>query len=126
MQPGSSLGDLGGVPGTVPIGLAKGAATAQQDLTNPTNLVTKPIGEIGKLPLISGGLPSLPGLNTLNASSPNKFAPLLPGVTGKNSSNGSSGTGGASTVKNFTDKLNDAVKKVTGGLTGGLHKASTP
>ncbi len=124
MQPGSSIGALGDLPGTIPAGLDAGVGTAQDDLSNPTNLVTKPIGEVGKLPLISGGLPSLPGLNTLNASSPNKFAPVLPGV-GTNSSNGSSG-GGANTVKNFTDKVNDAVNKVTGGLTGGLHKASTP
>ncbi len=116
------------MPGTIPAGWTTGVGTAQDDLSNPTNLVTKPIGEVGKLPLISGGsgLPSLPGLSTLNASSPNKFAPVLPGVAGNNSSNGSSSGVNGTGLKSFTDKVNDAVSKVTGGVTGGLHKASTP
>ncbi|HKV20460.1 MAG TPA: hypothetical protein VJR50_15615, partial [Mycobacterium sp.] len=102
-----------------PVGLAKGGATAQQDLTDPTKLVSKPADELGNLPVISGGgagLPSLPGL-----SAPNLLN------SGANKPAGTSTPGAASPVKNFTDQVNDAVKKVTGGL--GLDKkpaASTP
>src|SRR4029078_6726480 len=72
MQPGSSIGALGDVPGTVPIGVSKGVDTAQDDLSDPTNLVAKPLHERGNLPLISGGLPSLPGLS---ATGGNLFSP---------------------------------------------------
>ena len=108
MTPGSSLQNLDGVPGSVPIGLAKGGATAQDDLSDPGNLVTKPLGEAGKLPLINGaGVPSLPGLSTTGG---NLFIP------GANKPAGAASTGGANPVKNFTDQVNDAVNKVTGGL----------
>jgi hypothetical protein len=108
MQPGSSIGALGDVPGTVPIGVSKGVDTAQDDLSDPTNLVVKPLHEAGNLPLISGGLPSLPGLSTTGG---NLFSPA-------NKSGTTASTGGTNVVKNFTDKINDTVKKVTGGLTG--------
>ena len=108
MQPGSSIGALGDVPGTVPIGVSKGVDTAQDDLSDPTNLVVKPLHEAGNLPLISGGLPSLPGLSTTGG---NLFSPA-------NKSGTTASTGGTNAVKNFTDKINDTVKKVTGGLTG--------
>ncbi|AGB20774.1 PE-PPE domain-containing protein [Mycobacterium sp. JS623] len=126
MTPGSSLGNLGGVPGSIPAGLAAGASTATQDVTSPTNLITKPIDEAGKLPSLPG-VSSLPGLspstltnssvssNTLKASSPNKFLPGLPG-TGNNSPSGSSGGGNG--LKNVADTVNNAVKNVTDGLTG--------
>jgi hypothetical protein len=114
MQPGSSLGALGDVPGSVPIGLAKGGATAQDDLQNPTNLVVKPVGEVGKLPVINGaGLPSLPGLSTTGG---NLFAP--------NSKPAGTAATGGSGLKNFSDKINDAVNKVTGGLTAAKPGAS--
>jgi hypothetical protein len=139
MQPGSSLGALGGVPGSIPVGLQDGAQTAIGDVTNPTNFITKPIDEAGNLPSLPG-ISSLPGLSSLNpsaltnssvssstlqSSNPNKFLPGLP-VTGNNSPNGSSG--GANGLKSVADNINNAVKKVTGGLTGGLQKnsGSTP
>ncbi|MDT5006110.1 MAG: hypothetical protein QOJ24_3286, partial [Mycobacterium sp.] len=122
MKPGSSLSALGGVPASVPAGAATGATTAIQDITNPTNFVTKPLGEAGKLPGISS-LPSLPSLtnqsvsaNTAKPNSPNMFVPVLPGTGNKNSS--SSAATGANGLKNFTDQVKDAVNKVTGGLTG--------
>ena len=62
--------------------------------------------------MISGGagLPSLPGLSTTGG---NLFTP---GTNNKPA--GAASTGGANAVKSFTDQVNDAVKKVTGGLTG--------
>ncbi len=117
MTPGSSLQNLGGVLGSLPIGLANGATTAQQDLSNPANLVTKPADEFGNLPVISGGgagLPKLPGFSTTGG---NLFVP------GSNKPAGTASPGGANPVKNFTDRINDAVNKVTGGL-GLDHKAS--
>jgi hypothetical protein len=111
MQPGSSLGALGGVPATIPAGLDAGVDTAQDDLSDPTNLVTKPLGEVRKLPVLSGaGLPSLPGLSTTGG---NLFTP------GSKTPAGTASPGGANPVKTFTDKINDAVNKVTG---GGLQK----
>jgi hypothetical protein len=124
MKPGSSLTGLSGVPGSVPEGLGAGVETAGDDVTNPTTFVTKPLGEAGKLPVIS----SLPSLSpstltntsvvpkTLTGSNPNFFAPVLPG-TGNNKSSGSSATGG-NLANNFTDQVKNAVDKVTGGLTG--------
>jgi hypothetical protein len=130
MQPGSSLTGLGGVPASIPAGLEQGVGTATQDITNPTNFITKPLGEVGSLP----GISSLSGLapstltnssvssSTLNASDPNKFLPgVLPGKN-NNSSNGSSG--GATGLKNFTEQVKDAVGKVTGGLTGAKPAAN--
>jgi hypothetical protein len=126
MQPGSSLTGLGGVPGSLQDGATAGAATAISDVTNPTNFITKPLGEAGNLP----GISSLSGLSpsaltnssvsssTLKASDPNKFLPgVLPG-NNNSSSNGSSGSGGAAGLKSFTEQVKDAVGKVTGGLTG--------
>ncbi len=113
MQPGSSIGALGDVPGSVPIGLNKGVDTAKGDVTNPTNLVTRPIGEAGKLPLISS-LPSLTNTSTLSPTGGNLFSPP------KNSGTTAS-TGGANPVKNFTDKIKDAVNNATGGLKQGLR-----
>jgi hypothetical protein len=118
MTPGSSLQNLGGVPGSVPIGLAKGADTAQDDVSDPTKLVSKPVDQIGNLPVISGGgagLPKLPGFSTTGG---NLFAP------GANKPAGAAAAGGANPVKSFTDQVNDAVKKVTGGL--GLDKKPAP
>jgi hypothetical protein len=128
MQPGSSLTGLGGVPGSVPLGATDGAQTAIQDVTNPGNFVTKPLGEAGKLPFISTLSPSTLtnsslSTGTLKANSPNKFVPVLPGV-GNNNSSSSSAANGSKAVKNFTDQVKDAVNKVTGGLTGAKPAAT--
>ena len=125
MKPFSSLGALGGVPATVPEGATAGANTAIEDFADPAKFITKPLGEASKLPIIS----SLPGLSSstltnqsvsttaAQAGSPNKFVPVLPGAGNKNSSSGAAATG-SNGLKNFTDRINDAVNKVTGGLTG--------
>jgi len=126
MQPGSSLTGLGGVPGSIPVGLQQGVGTATQDVKNPTNFITKPLGEAGSLPIISSLNPSTltnssVSSSTLNASDPNKFLPgVLPG--NNNSSTGSSG--GSTGLKNFSEQVKDAVGKVTGGLTGAKPAAN--
>jgi hypothetical protein len=122
MQPGSSLTGLGGVPGSVPEGLGNGADTAVEDVSDPTTFVSKPLGEAGKLPVIS----SLPGLSsaslpnssvaTAKAGAPIKAPPILTGL-GKNNSATGSTTTGTNVATNFTDQVKKAVDKVTGGLT---------
>ena len=112
MTPFSSLNNLDGVHSSVPVGLAKGTATAQQDLSSPTNLITKPLDEVRKLPLVS----SLPLPNStlttskVGTTGPNKVLPNLskPGT--------SSSPGGANPVQKISDRVSAAVNKVTGGL----------
>jgi hypothetical protein len=130
MQPGSSLTGLGGVPGSVPAGLDAGATTATKDVTNPTNFVSKPLDEAGKLPVISGLSPSTltnstVSPNTLKPNSPNFFAPVIPG-TGNNTRSTGSATTGSNVAGNFTDQVKKAVDKVTGGLTAAKPAASAP
>jgi hypothetical protein len=112
MQPGSSLGALGDVPGSLQTGLGAGTTTAGQDLSNPTNFVTKPLGEVGKLPVL--GSLALPNstltTNKLSTTGGNLFAP------GSKKPGSTASPVGANPVKTFTDKINDAVNKVTGGL----------
>lgn len=144
MQPGSSLTALGGVPESVPAGLNRGARTAVENVSNPTNLVGKPLDEAGKLPVISSLSPSTStnestlrddsrstnesalttssrstnesvSRNTINGSSPNKFVPKLRGD--RRSSNESSTIGGSG-LRDFSDKINDAVNRAASGLTG--------
>lgn len=125
MQPGSSLGNLGDVPGTLQTGLDvgvedAGVETAKVDLESPTNLVTKPLGEVGKLPVLGSlALPksTLPKstltTNKLSTTGGNLFAP------GSKKPGSTASPGDANPVKTFTDRINDEVKKVTG---GGLKK----
>jgi hypothetical protein len=111
MQPGSSLGNLGDVPGTLQTGLDAGVKTAQDDLESPTNVVTKPLGEVGKLPVLGSLAPpnSTSTTNKLSTTGGNLFAP------GSKKPRGTASPGGANPVKTFTDRITDAVNKVTGG-----------
>ncbi|MDT7795197.1 MAG: hypothetical protein QOD59_4638 [Mycobacterium sp.] len=121
MQLGSSIGALGDVPGTLQTGLDAGEKTAQDDLESPANLVTKPLGKVGKLPVLGSlALPNSTAppnstltTNKLSTTSGNLFAPgsKRPGSTAS--------PGGANPVKTFIDRINDEVNKVTG---GGLQK----
>jgi hypothetical protein len=137
MQPGSSLGNLGDAPSTVQTGLDAGTKdagvkTAQDDLESPRNLVTKPLGEVGKLPVLGSlelpdsKLPNstLPNstltTNKLSTTGGNLFTP------GSKKPGSTASPGGANPLKTFTDRINDAVNefndavsKVTG---GGLQK----
>ena len=111
MQPGSSLGNLGDVPGTLQTGLNAGVKTAQDDLESPTNVVTKPLGEVGKLPVLGSLTPpnSTSTTNKLSTTGGNLFAP------GSKKPRGPASPGGANPVKTFTDRITDGVNKVTGG-----------
>lgn len=125
MKPGSSLTGLGGVPGSVPTGFDAGVETAQEDVADPTSFVSKPIGEVGKLPVLSSVV-DLPTTQTPEKStstlvkSPKKVSPDL----GGDDDAPKSGSSGVKPAHRFTDRLNDAVKKVTGGLSG-AHKDAT-
>ncbi len=131
MQPGSSLTGLGGVPGSVPEGASDGAQTAIQDVTNPTNFVTKPLGEASKLPFVSTLVPSsltntavgTRKVNTTTAGNPNPLLPVLNKAGSTSSVSGS--VGGTNAVKNFTDQVKNVVNKVTGGLTGAKPAAKS-
>jgi PE-PPE domain-containing protein len=111
MQPGSSIGALGDVPGTLQTGLDAGEKTAQDDLESPPNLVTKPLGKVGTLPVL--GSLALPNstltTNKLSTTSGNLFAP------GSKKPGSTASPCGANPVKTFTDRINDAVNEVTGG-----------
>lgn len=129
MQPGSSLTGLGGVPGSVPTGFDAGAKTAQGDLSDPASSVSKPIAEVGKLPVLSS-LGTLPTLPTLGSSTPEKStstvftSPKKVSTDSDDDDAPKSGSSGVTPAHRFTDRLNDAVKKVTGGLSG-AHKDAT-
>jgi hypothetical protein len=115
MQPGSSLTGLDGVSGSLQDGVDAGVDTAKGDVSNPGTFVTKPLGEVGKLPVLGSlALPkSTLTTNKLNTTGGNLFAP------GSKKPGSTASPGGANPVKTFTDRINDAVNKVTG---GGLQK----
>jgi hypothetical protein len=101
--------------------LDAGEKTAQDDLESPLNLVTKPLGKVGKLPVLGSlALPNSTALpnptlttNKLSTTSGNLFAP------GSKKPGSTASPGGANPVKTFTDRINAAVNEVTG---GGLQK----
>jgi PE-PPE domain len=124
MRPGSSFENLDGLPGTLQTGLREGGETLEDDISNPTSFVTKPINEIGKLPVLSSlvNLPTTSSSTTgssttrLTSGNPNKF---LPGLnSGGGGSSASSTAGNARPGQRFADRLSDAVDRVTGGLRG--------
>ena len=118
MQPGSSLTGLGGVPGSVVTGLQHGASTAVDDVTNPTNLVTKPLAEVGKLPVLSTLTSSLTNSSLTQATTTASIADKTSLPSLKKPAGTSSGIDRPldKPLKKFTDRINDAVGKVTGGL----------
>jgi hypothetical protein len=121
MTPGSSLSNLGGVPGSVPKGVDAGVTTAGKDLSDPTKLVINPLGEAGKLPFVSTLVPASLTNSAVSTQKVNTTAgsgnPLLSGLNkGGSPSSASGSTGGANPVKDFTDKIKDAVNNATGGL----------
>ena len=64
MKPFSSLGALDSLPDSAQQGATDGATTAFDNIGNPANFITKPIGEIAKLP----GLSTLTNLSQSNNS----------------------------------------------------------
>jgi hypothetical protein len=115
MTPFSSINNLDAVPGTLQTGLDAGVKTAKDDVSNPGNFVSKPLGEVGKLPAL--GSLALPNstltTNKLSTTGGNLFAP------GSKKPGSTASPGGANPAKTLTDRINDAVNKVTG---GGLQK----
>ncbi|WP_245233859.1 PE-PPE domain-containing protein [Mycobacterium sp. PS03-16] len=118
MQPGSSLTALGGVPESIGEGFGASLATAEADLSDPTNFVTKPIDEAATLPLV----PTLvdqpdPGLNrSASVDDGTEESAREP-----ESDDDTSTTRSSTPVKRFTDRLNDAVKRFTGAASGGAQ-----
>ncbi len=106
MKPGSSLSALGGVPATVQDGAAAGAETAIEDVTDPTNLITKPIDEYK----------TLPGLSSLGGST-SGVNPFLTGnkVTPNAATSGaSSSTDRPRPLKKLADDVKDSLNKLSG------------
>ena len=118
MKPFSSLSalDAGGLQESVQEGASAGAQTAISDIVNPGNFITKPIGEIGKLPFISS-LPSTLTNSTVNTANSQKLLSLKKpaGIT--------SSTGGdrPRPLKKIADDFNSSLKK----FAAGLHEQKT-
>lgn len=109
-QPGSSLTHLGGVPSTVGVGATAGATTAFQDIANPANFITKPLGEAAKLPFLSTLTNSSVSQNSLTAKS---AAPQA-----KTASTGSNNAERPRPLKQAADDFNSSLKK----FADSLHK----
>ncbi|RDH77093.1 PE-PPE domain-containing protein [Mycolicibacterium moriokaense] len=125
MKPFSSLSALsaGGLQVDVQEGLQAGQDTATADIANPTNFITKPLGEAAKLPGIStltNAVASTSSTNSTLKTTQTNGSPLTSGnslLSGlKKPSLGSTSTASTPGQK-FSDRVNDAVSKVTGGLT---------
>ena len=117
---------VNGLPGSVQKGLQGGVTTAQQDLSSPTNFVTKPIGEItnttgivtNNLPTSSLPTSSLP-LNTVNMAGGNKVVP------GTNTAGAASSTG-SNPVKQVVGGVSSAFGGAADKLSGAAQRAATP
>lgn len=117
MKPGSSLTGLDGVPESVPTGVDAGVKTAQEDLAEPTKLVTKPVDEVGKLPVLS----------TLADDASETLLPNLKrNTTGAASGDDESDAPAKERPgQRFAERINDVVKKVTGGASIGTNTDKT-
>jgi hypothetical protein len=106
---------LSRLPNDIQTGLQNGAATAQADISSPTNFVTKPLAEAGKLPGISSLPISQLSTSTLTTDGTNKFSPLT-GKAGTTSS-----PSGAKPLKHFGENVSSALN----GLAGGAKTSKT-
>jgi PE-PPE domain len=125
MKPFSSLSalDPGDLGNSVQEGAAAGAQTAIEDIANPANFITKPLGEAAKLPGIStltnavaSSSSPTSALKTTHGADGGALTggrPLLPGLTKPSLG---SRSGGTKPLKQFSERVHDAVSKVTGGL----------
>jgi PE-PPE domain len=95
------------LPGAIQQGLDDGAATAQEDLSEPGNFVTKPLAEFGKLPGISS-LPTSLTNSTLNTTGSKK---VLPGLNKPSGITSLSGSDRPRPLKRLADNL----RKLAGG-----------
>lgn len=129
MQPGSSLTGLDGVPGAVTTGFDRGAQTARDDLAEPTRFVAKPLDEVSKLPVLSS-LVKAP-VATTSVEETEEPAPRLEDESPlktlsvpKRNHTGTSGSTVRTGGQRLSDRINDVVKKVTGGASGGTVRDS--
>ena len=111
MKPFSSLGALDSLPDSAQQGATDGAETAFENIGNPANFITKPIGEIGKLP----GLSSLTNLSQSNNSPATLGAKN--GATQKTAATGSNSER-PRPLKKAADDFNSSLKK----FADSLHK----
>ncbi|GAS91515.1 PE-PPE domain-containing protein [Mycolicibacterium brisbanense] len=130
LPPASDMTEtLGALPGDVQAGVTKAAATAQQDISSPTTLVTGPLDEAGSTAkIITGNLPtsslstsSVPGLSGLSPlTSGNKVVPNpVKSLQSTGGSNPAQKVAGSlnSTVSGVSKGVQNAVKKVVSGAT---------
>ncbi|WP_123029524.1 PE-PPE domain-containing protein [Mycolicibacterium stellerae] len=114
MKPFSSLSALeaGDLQDSAQEGLEDGVDTAQDDLSNPTNLITKPLAEAAKLPGISS-LTSLTsstaGITPFTSGSANKVVPNT-----QKSGTSSSATG-SKPLQKIADDFSSSLKKFAAG-----------
>ncbi|WP_234789251.1 PE-PPE domain-containing protein [Mycolicibacterium monacense] len=110
MQPGSSLTAFDGVPESASTGVDADVETTQEDLAEPTKLVTEPVEEVGKLPVLS----------TLADDDSETLLPNLKrNTTGAASDDDESDAPAKKPGQRFAERINDVVKKVTGGASIG-------
>jgi hypothetical protein len=112
MKPFSSLSalDAGDLGDSAQQGLDDGVNTAQDDLENPTNFVTKPVDEIGNLPVLSSLTSGASGITPFSTSSANKVVPNAAKV------GTSSSTGNSNPLKKIGDDFNSSLKKFADSL----------
>ncbi|MDY6871164.1 MAG: PE-PPE domain-containing protein [Actinomycetota bacterium] len=114
MKPGSSLTALDGVPESIGEGFEAGLDTAHEDLSNPSNFVTKPIEEAARLPLVST-------LVDQPEPEPTEVEEVDPPGKTLFDDEDISTTRLSKPAKRFTDRLDDAVKRITGAPSGGAQ-----
>lgn len=114
MKPFSSLSalDADGVQESVQEGATAGAQTAFANIANPGNFITKPLGEVGKLPSIPG-LSSLTNLTAANNSVASAGA--RNGSPTVNAGPSSLGSDRPRPLKKIADSVSSSLKKLAGG-----------
>ncbi|OBB07987.1 hypothetical protein A5662_09230 [Mycobacteriaceae bacterium 1482268.1] len=104
---GETVTALGNMPGDAVTGLKGGAATAQEDVAQPANFVTKPIDAFKKLPLVNTVQPSTSTNTLFNTNGANRVAP----ETTKTGATSSTSTTKTKPLKRLTDDFNSSSKK---------------
>lgn len=130
MRPGSSLLNLDGVPDSLEQGFDEGVSTATSDLSNPTNFVTKPIDEAGKLPVLSTLVDPPTTERSTTQLADKRAEEVLPEDEGDDDGAASEDDESDAPAKErpgqrFAERINDVVKKVTGGASIGANTDKT-
>jgi len=110
-----SLGNLDAVPGTLADLFGCRRKDGARRCVESGDLRDQPLGEVGKLPVLGSlALPNSTLTTNKLSTTGGTFSPPV-----RRSPASTASPGGANPVKAFTDRINDAVNKVTG---GGLQK----